>query len=94
MKIDAEMVTYLTGHFESNEVYDALIKECTYQMTAQKKKKYQYKYSTRRKTFPSIIQPRSIGKNLTKIKTQIEKGTKLGLNKRKKTGHQKEAIIQ
>ena len=27
MKIDAEMITYLTGHFENNEVCDALIKE-------------------------------------------------------------------
>ena len=33
-------------------------------------------------------------KKPNKDKTQIEKGTKLGLNKRKKTGHQKEAIIQ
>ena len=27
MKIEAEMMTYLTGHFENNEVCDALIKE-------------------------------------------------------------------
>ena len=27
MKIDAEMITYLTGHFENNEVCDVLIKE-------------------------------------------------------------------
>ena len=27
MKIDTEMITYLTGHFENNEVCDALIKE-------------------------------------------------------------------
>ena len=27
IKIDAEMITHLTGHFENNEVCDALIKE-------------------------------------------------------------------
>ena len=63
-------------------------------LTAQNKKKYQYKYSTKRKTFSSIIQAQSIGTNLTEMKTLIEKGMMLGLKKGKKIRHQIEATIQ
>ena len=63
-------------------------------LTAQKKKKYQYKYSTKRKTFSSALQAQSIGINLTEMKTLIERGMMLGLKKGKKIRHQIEAIIQ
>ena len=69
-------------------------------LTAQKKKKYNYKYSRSQQEgrLSSIIQAQSIRINLTEIKTLIGKGIKLGFKngekKRKKTGHQIEAIIQ
>ena len=63
-------------------------------LIAPKKKKYQYKYSTKRKTFSSIIQAQSIGINPTEIKTLIKKGMMLSLKKRKKTRYQIETIIQ
>ena len=56
-------------------------------VTALKKKKYQYKYSTKRKTFSSIIQAQSIGINLTEMKTLTEKWIMLELKKGKKTRH-------
>ena len=62
-------------------------------VTALKKKKYQYKYSTKRKTFSSIIQAQSIGINLTEMKTLTEKWIMLELKKGKKTRHQIEAIV-
>ena len=80
MRIDAEMTTYLTRNLKNNEVCGALTKNG--RLTAQKKKKYQYKYSTRRKTFSSIIQAQSIEINPTEIKTLVEKGMMLGLEKR------------
>ena len=80
MRIDAEMTTYLTRNLKNNEVCGALTKNG--RLTAQKKKKYQYKYSTRRKTFSSIIPAQSIEINRTEIKTLVEKGMMLGLEKR------------
>ena len=44
--------------------------------------------------FSSIIKAQSIGINLTEMKTLIEKGVILVLERRKKTEHQTEAIIQ
>ena len=59
-------------------------------LPAQKKKKYQYKYSARRKKEDFFLN----NSNLTEIKTLIEKGMMLGLEKGKRTGHQIETIIQ
>ena len=62
-------------------------------LTAPKMKKYQYKYSTKRKTFSSTIQAQSTGINLTEMKTLIGKWIVLGLKKGKKTRHQIEAVV-
>ena len=91
MKINAEMITHLKGHFENNKVCDALIKKWKTDFT--KKKKNQYKYSTKRKTFSSIIQAQSSRINPTDMKTLTEKEMMLGLKKRKKKRHQTEAIM-
>ena len=59
LKIDAEMVTYLTKNFSNTEVCDELIEEWKNgyrRMTAQKKSKNWYKYSIKRKTSSSITQ--------------------------------------
>ena len=56
----------------------------------QKKKKYQYKYSARRKKEDFFLN----NSNLTERKMLTEKRKMLGLEKGKKTRHQIETIIQ
>ena len=61
------------------------VKHLSKRLTALKKRKNQYKYSTKRKTFSSKIQAKSIGINLKEMM--------LGLKKGKKTKHEIEVII-
>ena len=92
MKIDAEMITYLAGHFENNEVCDALIKEREADCT--KEEEISIQIFNKKEDFFLNNSSSEYRNKPNRVKTLIEKEMMLGLKRGKKTGHQIEAINQ
>ena len=89
MKIDVEMITYLTGHFENTEVCDGLIKEWETDCTKEEEKSIQI--FDKKEDF--FLNNSSSGYQNKPNRDESTERKRVSLKNGKETRHQIEAII-